>query len=176
MKRLAISLGFLGLAACSVVLPEYRDTDVRMTSLAAFDADAYAGRWEEAARFPVPFQSDCVATAATYGPPIGGVVSVENTCLTLDGTAERITGTAEVVGPGRLKVRLKGVPFAADYWVLWADDSYQTAVVGVPSGRAGWILSRELPIRDDKLKAALQVLEFNGYDTSALVFGAEGAP
>ncbi|MEM7518126.1 MAG: lipocalin family protein, partial [Planctomycetota bacterium] len=75
---------------------------------------------------------------------------------------------AEIVGPGRLTVRLDGVPFGADYWVLWVDESYRTAVIGVPSGRAGWILNREPTISPDRLTAALEVLTFNGYDVAAL--------
>ena len=47
-----------------------------------------------------------------------------------------IGGEARIVGPGRLKVRLDGVPVQADYWVLWVDEGYRTAAVGVPSGRA----------------------------------------
>lgn len=173
--RMAALLSCALLGACAVV-SGYRDTDVRMTSLASFDAARYAGRWVEVARFPTPFQAGCEATSATYGPPVDGVVSVRNACRKADGSVETIRGTAEVVGPGRLKVRLAGVPVAADYWVLWADDSYETAVVGVPSGRAGWILAREAEIRADRLAAAKEVFAFNGYDTAALVYGAGDAP
>ena len=145
-------------------------------SFASFDPAAYAGRWVEVARYPTPFQSDCVATSATYGPPDGITLSVLNACRTADGTVETITGSAELVGPGRLKVRLAGVPVAADYWVLWVDEGYRTAVVGVPSGRAGWILNRDDTIPEDRLQAALQVLDFNGYDTSALIYAEGTAP
>ena len=74
-----------------------------------------------------------------------------------------------MVGPGRLKVRLPSVPFvAADYWVLWTDEDYRTAVVGAPNGRSGWILNRTPDIRADRLDAARDVLEFNGYDLGRL--------
>ena len=46
---------------------------------------------------------------------------------------------------------------------------FQIAVVGVPSGRAGWILNRTPEIRADRLQAARQVLEFNGYDLTKLL-------
>ena len=78
---------------------------------------------------------------------------------------------AEVAGPGRLKVSFPTVPFAGavDYWVLWVDEGYRTAVVGAPNGRSGWILNRDPVIPADRLQAARDVLAFNGYDLSRLL-------
>ena len=172
MKRLLATLALLALAACAT-LPSYRDTDVPMSSMAVFDPARYAGLWYEVASFPVPFQEGCSGTRATYGLRDDGVLSVRNTCMK-DGALTTIEGTARVDGPGRLKVKLGAMPFAADYWVLWVDEGYRTAVVGVPSGRAGWILNRDPEIPDDRYRAALSVLEFNGYDVSRLQRTATG--
>lgn len=144
-----------------------------MTSMAVFDPARYAGLWYEVASFPVSFQEGCTGTRATYGLGEDGVLSVRNVCMK-DGALTTIEGTARVVGPGRLKVKLGAMPFAADYWVLWVDEGYRTAVVGVPSGRAGWILNRDPEIPDDRYRAALSVLEFNGYDVSRLRRTATG--
>lgn len=154
----------LMLAGCGQV---YRDRDVPMTSMAVFDAEKYAGLWYEVARFPVSFQEGCRNTQADYTVESADVLDVRNACFR-DGGLSVIRGSAKVVGPGRLKVRLGAIPFASDYWVLWVDEDYQTAVVGVPSGRAGWILNRTPDISDDRLRAARAVLEFNGYDLSLL--------
>ena len=82
---------------------------------------------------------------------------------------ERIEGTATLVAPGELEVRFSGVPFvAADYWVLWVDADYETAVVGVPSGRAGWILARTPTISPARRTEAEVVLARNGYDPTRL--------
>lgn len=106
---------------------------------------------------------------AEYGALSPGLLSVVNTCRDGSGAVtERIEGTAEIVGPGRLEVRFPSVA-RADYWVLWVDEGYRTAVVGMPSGRAGWILNREPQIPPDRLAAAREVLDFNGYDLSRLV-------
>lgn len=145
----------------------YRDRDVPISSMAAFDPARYAGLWYEVASFPTPFQSGCTDTQADYGLRADGLLSVRNSCVR-DRSLAVIEGSATVTGPGRLKVRLNGVPFAADYWVLWVDEGYRTAVVGTPSGRAGWILNREPTIAGDRLEAARQVLRFNGYDVAAL--------
>lgn len=157
------------LSGCGV-LEVYRDTEVPISSKAVFEPERYTGVWHEVARFPVPFEAGCVGVTAEYGLRDDGLLSVLNICRDADGNEKsRIDGTAEIVGPARLKVRFASVPFvAADYWVLWTDEDYRTAVVGAPNGRSGWILNRTPDIRADRLAAARDVLAFNGYDLSRL--------
>lgn len=173
-----------GLAACVALLagcgggpedpfalfPSYRDAEVPIASKALFEPERYVGLWHEIARFPVPFEAGCVGVTAEYGLRDDGTLSVVNTCRGPDGAVRStIEGSAEVVGPGRLTVRFGSVPFvAADYWVLWVDEGYRTAVVGTPNGRAGWVLNRDPAIPADRWAAALEILDFNGYDTSRL--------
>lgn len=178
MKALWLTLLLVGCTTAVVapILPGYRDTDVTIASKADFDPAQYAGRWYEIARYPVPFQNGCNGALAEYTAPEGGVLRLRNTCLDPDGRPLRsITGQARLSGPGRLDVTLTGVPLTAPYWVLWTDTGYRTAVVGQPDGRAGWILNRDPVIPPDRLKAAIEVLDFNGYDTTKLIF-ASGAP
>ncbi|TFL19004.1 lipocalin family protein [Jannaschia formosa] len=167
----------LALAACipsevvSPLLSGYRDASVPIASKADFDPARFAGRWYEIARFPVPFQSDCAGAIAEYGPPEDGVLSVRNLCLDAEGrVTDSIEGAARPVGPGRLRVTLDGVPFAAPYWVLWTDEGYRTAVVGTPDGRAGWILNRAPTLPRDRRVAALEVLAFNGFAVEKLAW------
>lgn len=164
------------LAGCSTqdsggLFSVYRDTDTPIASKAVFEPERYVGLWYEVARYPVPFEAGCVGVTAEYGLREDGLLSVLNICRNPDGAERsRIEGTAEIVGPGRLKVRFPSVPFvAADYWVLWTDDTYRTAVVGAPNGRSGWILNRDPQIPPDRLNAARAILKFNGYDLSRLV-------
>jgi apolipoprotein D and lipocalin family protein len=177
MRALLLTLLLCGCSTAIVapLLPSYREPSAPIGSLAGFDPARWAGRWHEIASFPVPFQAGCAGALAEYGPPVNGSLSVLNTCLDPDGRPRsRIAGTATVSGPGRLSVRLDGVPFTAPLWVLWVDADYRTAVLGQPDGRAGWILNRTPHIPSDRLRAALDVLAFNGYDTSRLRF-AEAA-
>ena len=163
MMRVLVVICVL-LAGCA---QGYRDTGVAMTSMAVFEPDRYAGLWYEVASFPTPFQKGCTHTRAEYTAQGEGALSVKNTC-SRGGSLSVIEGEAKIEGPGRLEVRLRGVPVAADYWILWVDEGYRTAVVGVPSGRAGWILNRTPDIPPDRLEAARRVLQFNGYDLNAL--------
>ncbi|WP_254251202.1 lipocalin family protein [Loktanella salsilacus] len=176
MKRLAL---LLLLAACAKPLPDepvgqlfevYRDRSVPIGSALNFSAERYAGKWYEIARFPVPFETGCAGVTAEYAALPDGGLSVLNTCRELDGTVRStIKGRADVTGPGRLKVSFDTIPFPSDYWVLWIDEGYRTAVVGTPNGRAGWILNRDPKIPADRMRAARDVLEFNGYDLAKLV-------
>lgn len=170
MRALVLAMLLSGCAVVDTVVPVYRDTDVPIASKAVFEPERYLGLWYEVARFPVFFEQGCVGVTAEYGLRDDGQLSVLNICRNPDGSERsRIAGTAEIVGPGRLRVRFPSVPFgAADYWVLWTDEDYRTAVVGAPNGRAGWILNRTSDIRPDRLRAARDVLEFNGYDIRQL--------
>ena len=163
MRFLVIALVLL-LTACGT---SYRDKSLPMASIVGFEPGRYAGLWYEVASFPTPFQAGCKDTTAEYQVTGEGTFRLRNRCL-IDGVPETIDGVAELAGPGRLSVKLEGVPVAADYWVLWVDEGYRTAVVGVPSGRAGWILNRTPEIPADRLAVARDILRFNGYDVGAL--------
>ena len=128
MKAALILCAALLLASCGT---SYRDKGAPLSSMAVFDPAKYAGLWYEVASYPTPFQAGCSKTKAEYTPRPDGSLGVKNTCLK-DGALTTIEGRAEVVGPGRLSVRLNGVPVAAPYWVLWVDEGYRTAVVGTP--------------------------------------------
>lgn len=172
MTRAFLFALLLLLGACG---QSYRNSSVQMTSMAVFDPERYAGLWYEVARYPAPFQKGCTNTEAEYAVIAPGTLSVRNSCMK-DGMLNVIEGKALVVGPGRLKVRLGGIPFAGDYWVLWVDEDYRTAVVGAPSGRVGWILNRTPEISPDRLQAARQVLDFNGYKLSNLMMTQQVEP
>ena len=171
MRALAALFLAFALAACGSA---YRDQSVGLSSMAVFDPAKYAGLWYEVAAFPTPFQAGCSDTTAEYTTLDDGSLAVKNTCQK-DGALSVIKGRAQVVGPGRLSVRLDGVPITAPYWVLWVDEGYRTAVVGVPSGRAGWILNRTPDIPPDRLEAAMEVLAFNGYYLPELRMTPQGA-
>lgn len=146
-----------------------------ISTVTNLELERYAGLWHEVASFPTAFQAGCKDTTATYEVMGPGTISILNACVR-EGEVTRIIGTGRVTGPGRLNVDLSGVPFDADYWVLWIDEGYRTAVVGTPSGNGGWILNRTPHIPGDRLAAAREVLRFNGYDLKRLKMTERGGP
>lgn len=175
MLRIAATVLTLAIAGCG---ERYRDETVAMVTVERVDLGRYAGRWYEIARFPVWFQEGCTGVTADYALRPDGRVDVLNACFedNLDGPRETATAVARSTdsSDARLKVRFSDlVPIEGDYWVIFLDDDYQTAVVGVPSGSAGWILSRTPQVESARLEAARAALTRNGYDLGRLTYTAQ---
>ena len=51
---------------------------------------------------------------------------------------------------------------------ITAYEGFRTAVIGSPEGGYGWILDRRATGGEDRITAAQEILDFNGYDLSAL--------
>lgn len=137
------------------------------------DLERYLGTWYEIARYPAPFQEGCVATSATYSPHEDGGIRVINRCRveTLDGEEREAEGRAKIVDEdtsAKLKVTFFW-PFYGDYWVLGLGEEYDWALIGEPSRRYLWILSRTRqmdPALFDEIIGRLPAL---GYDPGRLL-------
>jgi apolipoprotein D and lipocalin family protein len=132
----------------------------------------YTGRWYEIARYPNSFERGCTGVTADYALRPDGRISVLNTCHEggIEGDVRTIQGVARVVDAStnaKLAVRFFG-PFEGDYWILELGEEYEYAVVGEPSRRFLWILSRS-PVLDGDLYAdILSRLPDRGYDPTRL--------
>lgn len=137
------------------------------------DLDRYLGTWYEIARYPAPFQEGCVATSATYSPRDGGGIRVLNRCLveSFDGELREAEGRAKVVDQdtnAKLKVTFFW-PFYGDYWVLGLGPDYEWALVGEPSRRYLWVLSRTRQMDDETFAEIVGRLPGLGYDADRLL-------
>jgi apolipoprotein D and lipocalin family protein len=137
------------------------------------DLDRYLGTWYEIARYPAPFQEGCVATSATYSEREDGGIRVMNRCLveTLDGELREAEGRARIVDSdtnAKLKVTFFW-PFYGDYWVLGLGDAYEWALVGEPSRKYLWILSRTRQMAPGVLDEIVGRLPALGYDADRLL-------
>jgi apolipoprotein D and lipocalin family protein len=137
------------------------------------DLKRYSGKWHEIARYPNWFQKDCTGTVtADYTPLPGGAIRVVNTCQTSSGSTKSITGRATVVpgtGKAHLKVSFFG-PFAGDYWIIGLDEkNYSWALVGHPSRKYLWILSRQPKMPDSLYQKIVALAVKNGYSAERIV-------
>lgn len=137
------------------------------------DLDRYLGKWYEIASYPAPFQEGCVATYAEYSLREDGKIRVVNRCSdkTPDGPERVAEGIARVVDEqtnAKLKVSFFW-PFEGDYWIIDLDQDYQWAVVGEPSRRFLWILSRTPTMEDSIYQNILAGLPEKNYDSTKLV-------
>lgn len=137
------------------------------------DLGRYAGRWYEVAKIPNWFQRDCASAAtADYGLREDGRISVENRCLRADGSPIVARGVATVVpdsGNAKLKVRFGWVPVSGDYWILGLDTkNYSWALVGHPSRKYLWILSRTPQLPEETYRGIVSLAGRLGYDTALI--------
>lgn len=167
MHRLILTGLLLALIACSPTPPTqqgYR-RDTPITSIVFFDPARFAGDWYEVAAFRPVGAPPCAGGRSRYLPnPDGSLSLTEQSCARADSAPRQ--ATAVLTGPGRLTVT-SGTETDI-YWVLWVDDGYRTAVIGMPSGKVGFILNRGAVIPPDRLRAAREILEWNGYDLGRL--------
>lgn len=175
----------LGVVATSSVasaapLPELK-------AVPSVDLSRYQGLWYQIAYYPNTFQKQCFSnTTAQYKPLANGEIEVTNACKTPEGVATSAVGRARVkqnkilgvpVGKSvtsKLEVRfapgwLSWVPGVwANYWVIQLADDYRYAVVGEPSRKYLWILSRT-PQLDPQDRAIISgLLQQQGYDPTLL--------
>jgi apolipoprotein D and lipocalin family protein len=101
-----------------------------------------------------------------------GVIKVVNTCRknSPDGEVDRAEGKAFVVpGSNNAKLRVQFFwPFRGDYWILELENDYSYAVVGVPSRKYCWILSRTPQMDPEILEMLVQHLKAKGFDVSRM--------
>lgn len=136
------------------------------------DLNRYLGTWYEIASYPAWFQKGCTGSTAEYNLLPDGRIRVVNRCFknSLDGPMKESMGKAEVVDTAtnaRLKVWFFW-PFKGDYWIIDLDPDYQWAVVGVPSRKYLWILSRTPTLDEDVYQGIIDRLIDQKYDPSRL--------
>jgi apolipoprotein D and lipocalin family protein len=130
----------------------------------------YLGVWYEVGRYENRFERGCEFVTAEYRSRGDRLLEVINTCRHPDKSVRRVShGRARVV-PGssnaRLEVSFGGPWYLGNYWILDHADDYSWSIVGEPSGRYLWILSRTAlssPGEIEWLKARARTM---GYDLS----------
>lgn len=166
-------LPLLVLAAC---LPQkdagdtYRNPDAPIASTTRLEVARFLGEWHVVARVGAPGDPAATTPAVLNFMQTGPVLTQRQrfyTCNDWECVFHDMSGPVHLSGPGRIAgdVRFR----KAEMWVLWVDDGFRTAVVGEPEGRFGWIMEKGggKPSAD-RLKAAREVLAFNGYNLSRL--------
>ena len=140
--------------------------------VASVDLQRYLGKWYEIASYPAWFQKGCTGSTAEYSLLPDGKIQVINRCLkdNLDGSLKESRGKAEVADTAtnaKLKVWFFW-PFKGNYWVIDLSSDYQWAVVGEPSRKYLWILSRTPTMDEAVYQRILERLPQKGYDPARL--------
>jgi lysozyme C len=117
------------------------------------DIIKYLGNWYQVYGAPtnVVFQGYGTCITAQYWLLEGGNVSVLNSQINSYDKLEQISGYAyytNISEPGKLSVRLDGVPVDSPYWIVKlgeiVDNKYQYSIITTPSGISLWVLARNV--------------------------------
>jgi apolipoprotein D and lipocalin family protein len=165
LAALSAAVALAALAGCASA------PSAPLPTVPAVDLARYAGAWYEVTSRPNRFQQQCVADTQARYRQTGADIEVVNRCRTADGQVDAITGIAKVVpdsGNARLRVSFFR-PFYGDYWILalGGGADYGWVLVGEPTRKFGWVLSRTPAIAPADLEAALARAEALGYARSA---------
>jgi apolipoprotein D and lipocalin family protein len=143
------------------------------------DLDRYQGKWHEIAAIPQFFQRECVRdTVAEYGKLESGEIKVENTCSREEGGRKKIEGRARLYDStetSKLTVTFLNLFgeyrywAGGDYWVIALDPGYGWAVVGHPTRKYGWVLSRTPSLPQSTLAEIIGRIKAQGYDACEFI-------
>ncbi len=135
--------------------------------------EKYLGLWYEQARYDSRFERGCEAVTAEYSPLPNNMIRVVNTCRkgVVNGEMKKIDGKAKIIEGSKnakLKVSFFGPFYVGDYWVLDYANDYSWSIVGEPSGKYLWLLTREANISDKTRQMLWNRAAELGYDVSLL--------
>lgn len=168
---LALAVGALSLGGCAAAFSMHPVGNIAVPQPAkSVEISRYLGRWYEIARYEQAFQKGCDGVTADYALRSDGKIAVLNSCRKPDGKQKQAQGKAKIVDTAtgaKLKVSFFG-PFYGDYWVLDRADDYSWSIVGEPSGRYLWILSRQAQLAAPQRDALIARVKALGYDTGML--------
>ncbi len=146
--------------------------DKPLATVPSVDLQKYMGKWFEISSFPQSFQKGCHCTVAEYSMTDQGYVKVVNTCRkgAADGKPKVANGKAFVVkGSNNAKLRVQFFwPFRGNYWIIDLAEDYTYAVVGDPSRKYLWILSRAPQMEPGLYQEIVDRAAKKGFDISKL--------
>jgi apolipoprotein D and lipocalin family protein len=168
IKSVSVISSLIGLFACSS--QNYPPLDV----VEKVDINRYIGKWYEIALLPNSFEKGCNCTTAEYQIIDSTTIRVINSCRkdSLNGKLDQANGKAFVVeGSNNSKLRVQFFwPFRGDYWIIDLDsENYQYAVVGAPSRKYLWILSRKPIMNDSLYNSLVEKCKTKGFNVNGLV-------
>ena len=142
------------------------------------DLKQYLGRWYEVASIPQSFQKQCAKdTTADYAFGIKDRINVINSCVQSNGKMSVANGRAVVKDKksnSKLKVTFVKLgfwifPLGGNYWILDVSPDYRYALIGDPTLKYAWILSRTSELSHSDFDYAETKFKSLGYDTCKIL-------
>lgn len=143
-----------------------------LPTVSHIDIDRYSGTWYEIARITHHFEKGLEKVSTTYIPRADGKIIVLNQGSKTSDTSviKKARGIASIPDPAypeRLKVQFFW-PFKGNYWILDLDTNYQRVLIGDPTRKYLWILSRTKTMEAAEYNRLTDIAEKAGFDISRL--------
>lgn len=142
-----------------------------------FELARFLGTWHEVGRLPIGFERNCLATSFDFKPTKRfDLVDVNIYCWyrSLNGPMRKkdFKWRNTKDESAKFKVILTGRNIA-QYWILFVDEDYSTALIGAPDRNHMWMLSRSFSPDSKKLERLIKEATGRGYDLSEAIFSPE---
>lgn len=167
MSRIGITATLLALSACASMGGGTSPGPLR--PVAYVDLPRYMGGWYVFANIPYSAEKDCFDSVEGYALRPDGRIDNKFACResSFDAPMKRKLTTIATVrdrqSNAEWRVPLFGV-LRVKYYIIDLDPEYRWAVVGHPSRRYGWVLSRTRTLPEETYTGILQRLRKQGYD------------
>ncbi len=170
------------LAGRNALLRRFAASNNPPATVAEVDVDRYLGTWFEVARLPNleadGFGRRCVDVTATYTKRADGLIGVQTVSYNAAAGMRRseVNGTARPVNPGGSKLLLTFYYVVrGDHWIVGLDPDYRWSLVGTPSRRRLWLMSRTPRLDPAGYDRAMEVAAAQGYDAARVTPTAQSA-
>ena len=150
-----------------------------LKSVSYVDLPRYMGGWFIVANIPSSREKDCVDSIEGYAMRADGRIDNKFACRegSFSAPMRRRVNTIATVHDTQSNAEWR-VPFYrvlnVKYVVVDLDPSYRWAVVGHPSRRYGWVLSRSRALPEETYAGIMKRLAAQGYDTRKFVRVPQG--
>lgn len=175
-QGLAMSLGLLVLGGLGFAIARnlrgQQQAKASLTSVHGLDLNRFAGKWFEIARLPGK-HNDIAGMTLTY--TLNADNSLDVVCTyhdhDLDGpehTERKHIHIGEADNRSHLRKQVFG-PISTDYWVLEVGKNYEYAVLGTPSRKHLWVLSRSPKFDQARYEEILGRMREQGFAVDKLI-------
>ncbi len=170
MKTIFISLLFI--LSCSTT------KDPGQATVEYVDLNRFMGNWFEVARYETPIQSECGAAKVAYKLEKKSEIEIIHACHEKEtGKTVHAKGLAEIDNKKtNAKWKVSYMPlfkkwhlFSGSIWIVGLDPEYQYAILGHPTHKHLWILSRTPEISPGKYEELIGLAKLQGYKTKELI-------
>jgi len=144
----------------------------------SIDFSLYQGTWYEIARLPNSFEEGLKCITATYSYNEDGMILLTNKGVNKQNPDDIKTLTARAwvpdpEHPENLKVQFVW-PVVTDYLLVHIDRDKGYAIIGTPSRKLLWFLSRTDSIPETDMNELKRIAAKNEFNTEGIVFVEQG--